>query len=388
MHNLIAPDHRAWVKEDGRALLTPSWVQNHAANQSALTKAEVLLLPSLRVCPQHQPKALVPADPSPTQLPAGCFALAVVSMHVRSLNPVEMPAAPEAPALALPADANQSGAARLLLLLSLQPSSQELPRPLGSSPPAGSPWGCPCSPTLNGTTQSLAGASGVRRPSEASCHQAITLQRKKLFHPSRETSSQEPPAKCLYQGAGEEEGRGWKRLTLPGVGHSNLFRALRPAEREKCLLQHELVQFIIVLAYLRSIAAGRPDPTGGTGHPAPGLRGFHLQSQQVLGCIPLLRLGSARGVRRMPGLCQLHRHLPKARWREPVLQKPRCCPGRTPAVRRGDAAQRHPAVPAPRPRLRGAEPEPTAPSPLKLGGRQGHAIAACPRCRDPPGSPG
>lgn len=214
---------------------------------------------------------------------------------MQPLNPMEMPAAPGAPALALPADANRSGAARLLLLLSLQPSSRELPRPSGSSPPAGSPWGCPRSPTLNGTTQSLAGASGVRRPSKASCHQAITLQRKKLFHPSRETSSQEPPAKCLYQGAGEEEGRGWKRLTLPGVGHSNLFRGLRPAEREKCLLQHELVQFIIVLAYLRSIAAGRPDPTGGTGHPAPGLRGFHLQSQQVWGCIPLLRPGSAPG---------------------------------------------------------------------------------------------
>lgn len=30
MHNLIATDHRAWLKEDGRALLTPWWVQNQA----------------------------------------------------------------------------------------------------------------------------------------------------------------------------------------------------------------------------------------------------------------------------------------------------------------------------------------------------------------------
>lgn len=67
VHNLIATDHRAWLKKDGRALLTPSWVQNQAAHQSALTKAKTPALSSLRVLPQHPPKAPVLADSGPTQ---------------------------------------------------------------------------------------------------------------------------------------------------------------------------------------------------------------------------------------------------------------------------------------------------------------------------------
>lgn len=101
----------------------------------------------------------------------------------------------------------------------------------------------------------------------------------------------------LSRGWGGGGGRSWKQLTLPRVGHVLKFIQCPQAsrEREKSLLQHELVQFIIISAYLGSITVGRPDPTGGTGHPAPGLRGF--RSQQVLGCIPLFRAGSAQGCR-------------------------------------------------------------------------------------------
>lgn len=81
---------------------------------------------------------------------------------------------------------------------------------------------------------------------------------------------------------------------------SDLFHALKPvSEGEKSLLQHALVPFIIIiiiitLAYLGASQWGEPDPTGRTGHPL-GLWGLHLQSQQVLGCIPLLQAGSAVG---------------------------------------------------------------------------------------------
>lgn len=156
-------------------------------------------------------------------------------MHVQSPNRAEMPAAP---ASALPADPNRSGTVRPLLLLSLQLPSRELPQVLGSSPPAGSPWETPCSPTLNRTPRSVSSRSDWGKTSQQSrCHQAITLQRKKLFHPSRETSSQEPLAKCLYQGAGEEEegGAGSSSPSLEWGTCLNLFSALRPAEREKSL---------------------------------------------------------------------------------------------------------------------------------------------------------
>lgn len=77
---------------------------------------------------------------------------------------------------------------------------------------------------------------------------------------------------------------------------SNLFSALRPAQREKSLLQHELVQFIIVSRRIWG-ASRRGDLTEQAEQDTrpPGLRGFHLQNQQVWGCIPLLRAGSARG---------------------------------------------------------------------------------------------
>lgn len=55
VHNLIATDHKAWLKEDSQALLTPSWVQNQAANQCALTKADNPALP------QDPPTDPVPA---------------------------------------------------------------------------------------------------------------------------------------------------------------------------------------------------------------------------------------------------------------------------------------------------------------------------------------
>lgn len=202
-------------------------------------------------------------------------------MHVLSRNRAEMPAAPGAPASALPADANRSGAARPLLLLSLQPPSWELPCALGSSPPVGSPQGSPRSPTLKGTPRSVSSRSVWGKTSQQGrCHQAITLQRKKLFHPSRKTSSQEPPAKCLYQGAGEEErggGAGSGSPSLEWGTCSNLFSALRPAEREKSLcFSMNWYNLSSSQAYLGSITVRRPDPTGGTGHPAPGLRGFHL----------------------------------------------------------------------------------------------------------------
>lgn len=45
VHNLIATDHKAWLKEDSQALLTPSWVQIQAAHQCALTKADNPALP-------------------------------------------------------------------------------------------------------------------------------------------------------------------------------------------------------------------------------------------------------------------------------------------------------------------------------------------------------
>lgn len=60
VHNLIATDHKAWLKEDSQALLTPSWVQNQAANQCALTKAD---------------NPALPQDPPTDHIPAGCTAL-------------------------------------------------------------------------------------------------------------------------------------------------------------------------------------------------------------------------------------------------------------------------------------------------------------------------
>lgn len=176
----------------------------------------------------------------------------------------------------LPADAKRSGAARLLLPLSLQPPSWELPPISGSSPPIRLPRGVSPLASTQGDPTISSGSTQGKTSQHGRCHQAIRLQRKKLFHPSRETCSREPPAKCLYQGAGEEGG-GSGSPSLEWGMCLNVFSALRPAEREKSLLQHELLQFIIISAYLR---IRRPDPTGGTGHPVRGLRGFHLQSQR------------------------------------------------------------------------------------------------------------
>lgn len=84
----------------------------------------------------------------------------------------------------------------------------------------------------------------MRHPGKPSATRILGLK-EEMFNPSGETSSPEPPAKCLYRGAGEEGG-GWKRLTLPEQGmRANLFGALGPAERKKPLLWHEVVQFII-----------------------------------------------------------------------------------------------------------------------------------------------
>lgn len=88
---------------------------------------------------------------------------------------MEMPAAPAPPASALPAAANRSGAAWPLLLPSSQPPTRELPRTLGS------PRGCPRSPTLHGTPQSLAGASGVRCPSKTAATGPSRFKGKSCF---------------------------------------------------------------------------------------------------------------------------------------------------------------------------------------------------------------
>lgn len=72
---------------------------------------------------------------------------------------------------------------------------------------------------------SLAGAYGIRHPAS----------KEKLFHPSRETSSRKPPAKCLYQGAGRRS-RGLEAAhPLWSGAQSRLFSAPRPAKREKSL---------------------------------------------------------------------------------------------------------------------------------------------------------
>lgn len=174
---------------------------------------------------------------------------------------MEMPAAL---ASVPPADAKHSSAAQLLLLRSLQPPFWKLPPISGSSPLS---RGVSLLPGTQGDPTMSIGSSQGKTSQHGHCHQAIRFQRKKLLHPSRETSSQEPPAKCLYQGAGEEGG-GSGSPSLEWGMCLNLFSALRPAEREESLLQHELLQFITISAYLR---IERPDPTGGTGHPDRGL---------------------------------------------------------------------------------------------------------------------
>lgn len=79
---------------------------------------------------------------------------------------------------------------------------------------------------------------------------------------------------------------------------SNLFHALRPAAREKSLC------FSMNWYHLSSSSPWHIwEHLGGENLSQQaerdtqplGLWGFHLQSQQVSGCIPLLRAGSAQG---------------------------------------------------------------------------------------------
>lgn len=123
----------------------------------------------------------------------------------------------------------------------------------------------------------------MRHPGKPSATRISGLK-EEIFNPSGETSSPEPPAKCLYGGAGEEGG-GWKRLTLPKQGmRANLFGALGPAERKKTsgLAQSGTIYHHLHVAGERG-ARNLTEQAEQESRPR-GLRGLRMQEEQVWGC--------------------------------------------------------------------------------------------------------
>lgn len=179
-----------------------------------------------------------------------------------------------------------------------------------------------------------------------------------MFNPSGETSSPEPPAKCLYQGAGEEGG-GWKRLTLPGAGLVRKFIRCPRASREKNLCFSTNWYNLSSPPRSWGTSCEEPDGTGRTREPAPGAAGASHAGGTSLGMRPL---------RDLPGrLCGVPRALRDQHLPEPGRGS---CPGAGHHVCVAVQGQHHTAAP-------GSEQEAAA------HGRAPDTGGRCPSCTSP-----